>query len=159
MNEEFSQLAEESIQLELNVAKLYQIFRSTFPDDASFWNDLILEEDRHAALIQSLKDTIEPAGILIDTLLSESIQEIKDANNKIISLITKYKDTPPSREEAFRTALKLEQSAGEIHFQKFMEKESGSEFEKIFQKLNSYDKDHAMRIREYMESHGIALQE
>lgn len=157
MNEEFFQLAEESIQLELNVAKLYEIFRRAFPDDASFWSDLILEENRHAALIQSLKDTIVPAGISIDTLLSKSIKELKNANNKVISLITKYQKASPSRDKAFRTALKLEQSAGEIHFQKFMEKESGSEFEKIFQKLNSYDKDHAMRISKYMESHGMAL--
>ena len=61
----------------------------------------------------------------------------------------------PSREDAFNLALKLAQSAGEIHFQQFMEKSSGSKLDLIFKRLNGDDKDHAMRILSYMKDYGI----
>jgi hypothetical protein len=36
-----------------------------------------------------------------------------------------------------------------------MEKKKGSKIDEIFQNLNRADKDHASRIRSYMEGHGI----
>ena len=64
-----------------------------------------------------------------------------------------------SREEAFNAALRIEPSAGEIHYQKVMEKEADSHYVELFQKINAYDKDHERRIRVYMEAHGIQMSE
>jgi hypothetical protein len=57
---------------------------------------------------------------------------------------------------AFNIALRLEQSAGEIHFQDYMTSEADSEMDRIFKRLNQDDKDHAKRIQSYMTQHNIA---
>ena len=155
MNEEISELIEESVQLELNVGELYLVFHRAFPDDADFWWRLSLEEKNHAALIRSIKEGFMPVGILPAELLSSSLGKIREANTAIVTLIARFKTASPSREEAFSIAHNLEESAGEIHFQTFMEKETESTIDQVFQRLNRADKDHATRIRSYMEKHGI----
>ena len=45
MNKKLSQLIDESIKLELNVAKIYMFFSDTFPEDSNFWWQLGLEEN------------------------------------------------------------------------------------------------------------------
>ena len=158
MNNDVTSLIEESINLELNVSKLYTHFFKLFPDDAAFWWKLVVEEKNHAALIRSGKEYFEPLRKFPHDLLAPLLQILKDANSRLDSLIEKYEETPPSREEAFNIALKIEESAGELHFQKFMEKEANSATDNIFKELNKGDKDHAMRICRYMEEHGILVQ-
>jgi len=158
MSEELLQLFDGSIQLELNVAKLYRIFCAGLPRDAFFWKRLAMEEENHANLLKSGRYRFEPLGKFPIEILSSSIRELKSANIEIQDIIRKYQDTIPSREDAFNIALKLEQSAGELHFQQFIEKESESELDKIFQRLNRDDKDHAVKLRTYMNSHDINLQ-
>ncbi len=158
MNKELSLLFDESIQLEHNIAKLYETFYHAFPEDAHFWWELVLEEKNHASLLQSGKDRFEPLAKFPIEMMPPSIQELKSVNSEIQDIIKKYQDTIPSREDAFNIALKLEQSAGELHFQQFMEKESESELDRIFQRLNRDDKDHAEKLREYMNSHDINIQ-
>jgi hypothetical protein len=155
MNEELSQLIEESVQLELNVAELYLVFYRALPEDADFWRRLFMEEKNHAALIRSIEEGFMPAGILPKGLLSSSLGKIREANAGIVTLIARFKTASPSREEAFSIARKVEESAGEIHFQAFMKKLTESGIDQVFQRLNRDDKDHAMRIRSYAEEHGI----
>ena len=158
MNNDVTSLIEESINLELNVSKIYTHFYKLFPDDAAFWWKLVVEEKNHAALIRSGKEYFEPLRKFPHDLLAPLLQILKDANSRLDSLIKKYEETPPSREEAFNIALKIEESAGELHFQKFMDKEANSATDNIFKELNKGDKDHAMRICRYMEEHGILVQ-
>ena len=159
MHKELSQLFDESIQLELNVAGLYTIFQGAFPDDAFFWGKLVVEEKNHASLIRDGKLRFQPLDKFPLEMLASSLEELRSANSTIVKLLEKHQDTPPSREDAFNLALKLEQSAGEIHFQQFMEKSSTSKLDSIFQRLNRDDKDHAMRIRSYMKDHAIEIKE
>jgi len=49
------QLLEASIQLELNLAKLYTLFNDLFEEDEEFWWQLAMEERGHAALLQQEK--------------------------------------------------------------------------------------------------------
>jgi len=158
MSNDLSELFEEAITLELNAAKLYELFQGTFPDDALFWGGLVVEEKNHAALLQDGKDRFYPLGKFPVEILPSSLASLVWANRGIAALIDKYRERRPSREEAFNTALSLEQSAGEAHFQEFMEKESGAKVEEIFRELNRDDKDHARRIRSYMTSHGIEIE-
>jgi len=158
MNNDVASLIEESINLELNVSDIYSLFYKVFPDDAEFWWKLVLEEKNHAALIRSGKEYFEPLGKFPYDLLAPVLQDLKDANSRLDSLIKKYEETSPSREEAFNIAFKIENSAGELHFQKFMDKEGNSKTDQIFKELNKDDKEHAMRIRCYMEKHGISVQ-
>ena len=156
MNEESDllKIANEALQLEYNVSKLYLIFRYAFPDDADFWWRLVLEENNHAALIKSGRDHFIPEGVFPHEIFP-SMDELKKANKVLLSLLDKYENSPPTRKEAFNLALKTELSAGEIHFQRTMTKSTDSKVLNIFQKLNQDDKDHAKRIRAYMKQEGI----
>ncbi len=159
MDKNVASLIDESIRLELNVSELYTIFHGLFPEDAQFWWKLVMEENNHAALIRAAKDYFKPVDKFPHNLVHDGLQNLIDVNSNLLSLIKKMKEHAPSREEAFNMAFALENSAGELHFQQFMEKESGETTENIFQKLNKDDKDHARRIRLYMEQHGIAFRQ
>jgi len=158
MNNDLSELFDEAIKIELNASKLYELFQEVFPDDALFWGQLVVEEKNHAALLRDGRDRFQPIGKFPVEILPASITSLVWANRGIVTLVDKYRERHPSREEAFNTALSLEQSAGEAHFQQFMEKDSVSKIEGIFKDLNRDDKDHALRIRSYMENHGIKVE-
>ena len=158
MHKDIISIIEESINIELNVSNIYLLFHNLFPDDKEFWWKLVLEEKNHAALIQSGKDHFEPLKKFPLKLLHHNLRELKDTNSNLLSLINNFKDTPPSREEAFKIALKIENSAGELHFQNFMDEEANSTTDNIFKELNRDDKEHALRIRSYMDAHGISVQ-
>jgi hypothetical protein len=159
MDTRFSQVVEASIRLELNVADLYGLFHAAFPQHEEFWWKLRLEERNHAALIRSAKEQFDPVGKFPVELVSSQLAEITEINNKLQSLIERFSIHSPSEPEAFSIALLLEQSAGEVHYQKFMEIDakqgSGCPICKIFQQLNEDDKDHAERIKNYMDTNGI----
>lgn len=137
MNNEVTSLIDESINLELNVSDIYSFFHQLFPGDAEFWWKLVLEEKNHAALIRSGREYFEPANKFPHNLLHHSLQYLKDTNSELRAQIKKFEKNPPSREEALNIALKIEDSAGELHFQKFMEEEANSTVDNIFKKLNS----------------------
>lgn len=158
MNNDITSLLEESINLELNVSNLYSCFKVLFPDDAAFWWNLQIEEKNHAALIRSGKKFFEPLKKFPHDLLAPVLQSLKNTNSRLDFLIKKYDESPPSREETLNIALKIENSAGELHFQNFMDGKANSKIDDIFKELNKDDKDHAKRIRCYMEKHGIAVQ-
>ncbi len=157
MFEKMLQLIHESIQLELNVAELYKIFNKLFPEDAYFWWKLSEEETNHAYLIRKVGELDFLTKNIIEEMLPRKLIEIREANQKISSYIDEYKLNPPSREEAFYVALEIEQSVSEMHYQRFMEKESEDIITQTFQKLNNYEKDHFERLRSYMNEHGITI--
>ncbi len=157
MNTNITSLIEESINLELNVSNIYLLFHNLFQEDEDFWWKLVLEEKNHAALIQSGKDHFAPLKKFPLKLLHHNLRELKDTNSTLLSLINNFEETPPSREDAFNIALKIENSACELHFQNFMDEEANSAVENIFKELNRDDKEHALRIRSYMEAHGISV--
>ena len=154
MSHNLIKLAEEAMRLEYNVSKLYMIFRDAYPDDAAFWWQLVIEEGNHAALIKSGRDYFMPA-VSLPKEMFPSMEELQEANKGLELLLEKYAADPPSRETAFNVALKMEMSAGEIHFQRTMTKSADSKVLAMFQKLNQDDKDHANRIRAYMKQNEI----
>lgn len=157
MGKDFTSLIEETINLELNVAEAYLLFYNLFPEDETFWWQLMLEEKNHAALIRSGKEHFEPGNNFPHDLLMKNLKELEDENSKLESLIKKYKSNPPSREEVFNAALDFENSAAELHFQYFMDKDTDSKMDNIFKRLNQQDIDHAERISSYMKTNGIQL--
>ena len=62
MGNKLKELANEAIQLELNVAKLYMTFQTIFPQDDEFWWDLVIEEQNHASLLRSGVEFFMQAG-------------------------------------------------------------------------------------------------
>jgi len=156
MSEDLRQMIEEAIKLELNVAEIYLSFHHRFPEDAGFWWKIAIEEKNHAALLRNGKQFFLDAGMFPDELVGNSLAALIDANNDLKNILRQEKEAPPSRDVALNLALKLEELAGEIHFQHAMH-ETGqlSESIKLFQSLNEDDRDHADRIRNYMRQHGI----
>ena len=157
MNKKLEQIIDGAEQLELNVAELYKIFNKLSRKDAYFWWQLYEEEENHAYLIRKIGELDFLTNKIIEEMLPVKINIIHEANEKICSYINEYKSNPPSREEAFNIALEIEESVGEIHYQNFMTKESNDIVTQTFQRLNNDDKDHFIRLRSYMNEHGIKI--
>jgi len=159
MDKEIEKLLNESISLELNVAKIYENFASSYPEDKNFWWTLVIEEKNHAAILRSGEESYLKVDLFPEKILANSIEQLKSVNHHIKEMIADFSENPPDREKAFNIAYKLEKSAGEIHFQDFMTQNSDSEIDRIFKRLNQDDKDHADRILRYMEQKNIPLNE
>jgi ferritin len=142
---------DESIKLELNLAKLYTVFHDCFSEDEDFWWELAMEEQGHASLLQQEKKQPQPLQFFPENLLSTDLQSLIDNNTKIAQLINQYSTTPPSITDALKIALDLELAAGESHFQQFLDSPTNSLSANIFKQLNQEDCDHAERIRNYMQ--------
>ena len=151
MNEQLPHIVEESIKLELNVAKLYKFYSTAFPENYNFWKELSLEEKTHANLIENLRTVLLPLDKFPSEILSSSLQDLIEINDKLLSLLKEHNNKPPSKESAFNFALSFEESAGEIHFQHAMNKWYSTEAIKVFQRFVKDDKDHGERIRSYMK--------
>jgi len=155
MTNMISEHLDESIKLELNLAKLYTVLNDLFPDDEDFWWQLAMEERGHAALLQQEKKQPQPLEFFPENLLAGDLEALRQTNSRIMGLIEQYTKTTPSRKEAFATALELELAAGESHFQNFLDTPSPSPSVEIFKQLNQEDRDHAERIKAYMRENGI----
>ena len=156
---ELHKLIEEAIQLEFNVAEIYLSFHHRFPEDAGFWWKIALEEKNHAALLRSGEQNFLDAGMFPSKLVSASLETLTNVNNELKNILKQEGgETPPSRAAAFNLAIRLEESAGEVHFQHAMQQaENPSDAIKLFQSLNEMDKNHADRMRSYMRINGIAI--
>ena len=152
------QLIDESIKLELTVAELYLVFHNAFPEDSDFWWQIMIEEKNHAAILRSGKESFLPIDKFPKKLVSNSLQDVIDTVVEIENLIRAYKDKPPSRTEAFNTALKFEISAGELHFQEFIDIKNKIGIDKIFQKLINGDKDHVFKLLDYMKKNNVEVE-
>ena len=155
MDTTFRKHLDESIKLELNLAKLYTIFNDCFSEDEDFWWDLAMEEQGHASLLQQEKKEPQQQEFFPDNLLAGDLQSLVDTNTKITQLITAYTSASPTRAEALQTAYALEMAAGESHFQQFLESPTSSYSANIFKQLNQEDRDHAARILHYMQLNNI----
>ena len=144
----------ESIDLELNIGDLYQYFSVKFPDDHDFWWKISIEEMNHAALIGSINDVFWTDLLPFDSI-EKQVEDLGEINISVRNKIEQSKLFTPTRLEAFKLAFELENSVGESHFEIFMTSVPDSPVVKIFQKLNGEDKNHAIRIENYMKANGI----
>jgi hypothetical protein len=154
MQADFELLIHEAIQLEFNVGKLYKLFYRLLPGDSDFWWKLAMEEENHAALLKTVRQ-MEASRVKIPMeILPTGVAELQEANNAILEAIADF-EKQPDRAKAFKLALKIEQSAGESHYDKFMNDNSDSHIKEVFRKLNREDANHAERILQYMMEHKI----
>ena len=151
---QLSELIEESIQLELNMAELYKLFSGTYPEGNDFWRQLYLEEKSHAALIRTGHDSFMKHGDFPRDMISSSIEGLKTSNAKTEKLLADCKATPPDHHEACRLAIERESDVGEAHYAVFMNKDAANSLEAVFQQLNRADIDHEKRI----QAHGLSLE-
>jgi ferritin len=149
MDRELLNYIDQAIALEVNTANLYRLFAKKCPQDREFWFRLEVEEMNHAALLRAGKEFAVfnkfPAG-----LLPENIRQLADTNQLIIDGMDKFMKNP-ERAYCFELAIELENEAGELHYQQFMESESQEELATLFKKLNRDDYQHAERIKTYRQ--------
>jgi len=155
MNKDYAELIDESIKLELQISDLYLVFHESFSEDADFWWELSVEEKNHAALLKSLKGVSEQFKDFPHSIFFPGLRDLKIANSKIKVLIGECGKSPPSREEALNIAFEIEHSAGELHYQRFMDEHHDQAISEIFKQLNGDDKDHALKIKSYMDNNGF----
>jgi hypothetical protein len=142
-------LIDEAIKLELNMSKLYGLFREFNDKDHSFWYKLEVEEKNHAALLKTARDFVS-FNRFPEKIIPEDISVLEESNRKVSEAIDTF-ILAPEREKAFSIAIELEKSAGEIHYQYFMEQEDNDRISEIFRQLNREDKHHAQRIKSYWQ--------
>ncbi|MFN2370591.1 MAG: rubrerythrin family protein [Candidatus Krumholzibacteriia bacterium] len=155
-HDDLAALLDAAIGLELAISRLYLRFHHDLPGDADFWWQLAMEEKNHAALLRSVDMMATTAAGVPDGLLPGRVQELRDLVARIEECLVRYAGSPAARDEAFALALELEQSAGEAHFQNFMESDGSGSLARVFQSLNRADMDHAQRLRSYMTEQGLA---
>ena len=105
MEDNSLRIADESIELELNLAKLYTNFSHIFQKDSNFWWNLSLEEKNHAAMLKSVREYFMPADVYPPEILSSKLQPLVETNQMLEKLLKDHKDAPPSRESAFNLYL------------------------------------------------------
>jgi hypothetical protein len=147
------QYLDEAINLELRVSELYFLFSKSFLDDRDFWWQLEIEEKNHAALLKSAKSFYE-FGKFPEEIFPDKLELLQESIIKVNLLIKSF-NCEWTRKQAFDTAIDLENSAGEVHFQNFMYSQEQSDIAEIFRKLNRNDSNHSKRITEYKVTHGI----
>ena len=157
MDKKLSRILDETIQLELNVADLYLSFSHAFSEDKNFWSQLAVEEKNHAALLRTGKLESLDKGHFPANALATNLDALIKVNKEIKALGKEHKQKPPSRVSAFEIAIKVEESTGELDFSCFMEQEADSLAVELFSRVNSEDRDHARRLRNYMREKGIGV--
>jgi hypothetical protein len=142
--------------LELVMANMYTLFEKSFTEDSDFWKQLAQEELSHAALLKTATSNPEMSKQLAHDVSNDLLQEVVKAKEWATSLLIKFSEVKPDRLTAFNTAVEAEKTAGELHFQRIMTKESDSWFIKVLRELNEYDRDHLRRINLYITENNIA---
>ena len=142
--------------LELMLANMYTLFEKSFIEDSDFWQQLAHEELSHAALLKTAISNPEMSKQLAHDASNDLLQEVVKAKEWATSLLIKFSEVKPDRLTAFNTAIEAEKTAGELHFQSIMTKQSDSWFIKVLRELNEYDRDHLKRINLYMKDNNIA---
>ncbi len=156
MAEPIEMQLEKAINLELYVSELYMLYYRKFPEDSTFWWQLAIEEQNHAALLKTVwqmnRAELKIPGELLGAGIEElelSIQSVRQAIHEI--------ESHPDRNRAFHFAYLTEVGAGEYHFNAFMKYSAESRLTDVFRRLNGADTDHAKRIVKYMKDHRIPM--
>jgi CheY-like chemotaxis protein len=154
MNYGLEDFIQEAIKLELNAAEIYAFFAATIHEDADFWAGLSWEERNHASLLKTSQNVLVPVDEFPGEILPKFIQSLIETNHLLETFRNDFAQTPPDRKKAFDIALKIENSAGEQHFQRVMESPSDSKIVQTLQELCEDDINHHARIKKYMHDVG-----
>lgn len=158
MSDDLRQLIDVAIKLELSMAEIYHSFYKRFPEDADFWRKIVVEERKHAALLDDWKQHLLDTAMFPVELMDTSSAAINNLNNEIESILRRESEDPPVRAAAFKLAIMLEESAGEAHFQHVLQQvEPSSKAIRLFRRLHEADVDHADRLRNYMHQNGLEM--
>jgi len=153
-NMKSDQLLNACKDVELAVASVYRKFMDFFPEDKIFWQDLYRDELEHsywlsdALNVESIdllpsKDLLPSMGIIESTLLF-----VRRKMNYI-------KFNPVTPEEAFKIALKLEESMIETFTNELTANIFASDYESLNNRIIAAERLHINKIEDMMIGKGF----
>ncbi len=152
MENQYTPLFYEAIRVERNIASFYALCATHFKDDQLFWQMLSEEEEHHAKILESGLELLLEQNLFPNTILDLDIEELKATNDKLEKEITEFKEKALSKRETYTYALELEQASLEFFFQQTTSDKSDEQATKIFDNLVGFDKDHAQRIQDLIDT-------
>lgn len=139
-------IIDDMISLETSLSSLYMFFSELFPKHSKFWLQLSIEENGHAKLLENYKN------VLPIEFQKISKKDVLKTGEDIRDCLRKYEINNPSLQEALNFSYLIENNTGEIHYQALLDSQSSAERITVFQVLNFGDKDHAKRIKDYLNN-------
>ncbi|MDD5070060.1 MAG: ferritin family protein [Candidatus Omnitrophica bacterium] len=137
------QRIETYIELELQMSALYRLYQKLFPQDAEFWKRMAEEELRHAKVLEALFTFPDKFPENLDDVdlanLNLTVREIKE-------IIAGYKKNRPTRFEAYKKAIYVENVSGELHYRQVANQKNDPQETECFRLLNGGDKVHSESI-------------
>ena len=152
MENQYTPLFNEAIRVERNISSFYTLCAAHFKDDQLFWQMLSEEEEHHAKILESGLELLLEQNLFPGTILDLDIKELKATNDMLEEKIAEWKEKVPGKKEAYTYALELEQASLEFFFQQTTSDKSDEQATKIFENLVGFDKDHAQRIQDLIET-------
>jgi rubrerythrin len=154
MASDFRILIEDSIRLEQTAEKVYNEYARRFPEDTSFWTQLAHEEHCHAEMIKNTLKFFMSGSSFPREMICRSIEALEASNALADEVLEAARSGSLPLDHALALALKLEESAGELHLNKYV-CERGMAQPEVFNVLTQCDCEHARRIRNLMKSKGL----
>ncbi len=152
MENQYTPLFNEAIRVERNIASFYALYATYFKEDKLFWQMLSEEEEHHAKVLESGLELLLEENLFPDGILDLDTKELKATNDKLEEKIAEWKEKMPGKKEAYTYALELEQASLEFFFQQTLSDKSEEQAIKVFDNLVGFDKDHAQRIEDLIET-------
>ena len=152
MENQFTPLFNEAIRVERNIGSFYTLCATHFKDDQLFWQMLGEEEEHHAKILESGLELLLEQNLFPDAILDLDIKELKETNDKLEEKLAECKEKMPGKKEAYTYALELEQASLEFFFQQTVSDKADEKAIKIFDNLVGFDKDHAQRIQDLIDT-------
>ncbi len=152
MENQYTLLFNEAIRVERNIASFYTLCATHFEDDHLFWQMLSEEEEHHAKILESGLELLLEQNLFPDAILDLDIKELKETNSMLEEKTAEYKEKVPCKKDAYTYALELEQASLEFFFQQTTSDKSDKQAVKIFDNLVGFDKDHAQRIQDLIDT-------
>ncbi len=152
MENQYTPLFNEAIRVERNIASFYVLCATHFRDDQLFWQTLSEEEEHHAKILESGLELLLEQNLFPDGILDLDTKELKAINDKLEKKIAECREEMPGKNEAYTYALELEQASLEFFFQQTTSDKSDEKAIKIFDNLVGFDKDHAQRIQDLIDT-------
>ena len=146
----------EAIRFELSMSKLYTLFQTQFKKDSDFWGQLADEEKRHAQIILKFKPFLSLDEDVSDDFTSVGLSTLVMNNIQVQKAIESFTQKS-TREDAFRTSIKLENSSSEENYRLLLSSEADSKILSVFQTLNGEDRKHYQRIIDYIIVRNIKI--
>ena len=133
---------------EATVAELYTVYERDFPEMGDFWGGLAKEEQKHAALIDEVRNDLE-SGFIMRGLDHFGVEQVRTLIDYVRDRITESEQKKVTNTQAIAIALSIESSIIDSRFFEFA-KSDGSSFQKAAQQLLHDTKDHIQMVQNAM---------